>query len=100
MKKKDGLHFTPAATCKVRANLVTVCGVFGGKKKKSVWFFWRDMRMHSQEVSDAVMPSENGEAGNNDAEEVSKSQCYSSRQKYKELKNRLKYLLYVRPLLS
>jgi len=87
--------FHAGATCKVRANWVGVCKFW--RQKKRVVLRWRDMRMHSQEVPDALIPNENGEVENNDAEEVSRSQCHSSKQKYKELKSRLKYLLYVRP---
>ena len=51
--------------------------------------------MQSQEVSDAVMPNENGENANENTREVPTIQCFSSKQKYKDLKSRLKYLLYV-----
>ena len=56
------------------------------------------MRMHSQEVSDAVTPSDNGDAAVGGAQEAS-SRNYS-RQKYRELKSRLKYLIYVSFLLQ
>lgn len=52
--------------------------------------------MHSQEASDVVMPNGNGETGNDNSGGAPASQSYSSKKKYKELKNRLKYLLYVR----
>lgn len=50
--------------------------------------------MHSQEVSDTVMPGGNGEATGGNTQEASGSHYYS-RQKYRELKSRLKYLIYV-----
>ena len=55
------------------------------------------MKMHSQEATDAVMPTENGETDKDNNGGASGSRTYSSKKKYKELKNRLKYLLYVSP---
>lgn len=50
------------------------------------------MRMHSEEGSEAGKSGENGEAARPDAPEV---MDVSIGQKYRELKSKLKYLIYV-----
>lgn len=51
-----------------------------------------DMRMHEEEVSDAGKPSENGEPVNPSVQETPEP---TINQKYRELRSRLKYLIYV-----
>ena len=50
------------------------------------------MRMHSEEGSDAGKSGENGEAANPG---VSEAPDLSIGQKYRELKSKLRYLIYV-----
>lgn len=59
---------------------------FGGKA-------FEDMRMHNEEGTDSGKPHENGEPMKLGVEETPD---ISINQKYKDLKSKLKYLIYVR----
>lgn len=77
------------------------CALFGrvaekldvGGRCQSLRFVIGDMRMHNEEGPDADKPVENGEPMNLGAPETSE---VTVGKKYRELRSRLKYLIYVR----
>lgn len=62
--------------------------VFGSRERVVT----KDMRMHTEEVPEAAKPIENGESANPEVELKPESSII---QKYRGLKSKLKYLIYV-----